>query len=86
MPPVPWRPPHLRNRLNAPCPSLTKTAIFQGFVASAGAHTIEQQAAVAPLRRLAKAEKVAAWTAWLCSPDASHITDTALAVDGGRRA
>lgn len=45
--------------VNALCSSLTKTAVFDGVVASAGAQTIAQQAAVTPLRRPARAEEVA---------------------------
>ncbi|WP_019544787.1 SDR family NAD(P)-dependent oxidoreductase [Streptomyces sulphureus] len=73
-------------RVNALCPSVTETAMFDGVVASTGAHIIEQQTAVTPLRRLATPEEVAAAAVWLCSPDASYITGTALSVDGGRRA
>lgn len=73
-------------RVNALCPALTKTAMFDGVVASAGAQLAEQQAAVTPLRRLAEPEEVAAAAVWLCSPDASYVTGTALSVDGGRRA
>ncbi|MGW0819346.1 SDR family NAD(P)-dependent oxidoreductase [Streptomyces viridiviolaceus] len=73
-------------RVNALCPALTKTAMFDGVVASAGARMAEQQAAVTPLRRLAESEEVAAAAVWLCSPDASYVTGTALSVDGGRRA
>ncbi|MEU5834918.1 glucose 1-dehydrogenase [Streptomyces diacarni] len=73
-------------RVNALCPALTKTAMFDGVVASAGAQMAEQQAAVTPLRRLAESEEVAAAAVWLCSPEASYVTGTALSVDGGRRA
>ncbi|MBO8200931.1 glucose 1-dehydrogenase [Streptomyces smyrnaeus] len=73
-------------RVNALCPALTKTAMFDGVVASAGAQMAERQAAVTPLRRLAESEEVAAAAVWLCSPDASYVTGTALSVDGGRRA
>ncbi|GHB70263.1 short chain dehydrogenase [Streptomyces viridiviolaceus] len=73
-------------RVNALCPALTKTAMFDGVVASAGSRMAEQQAAVTPLRRLAESEEVAAAAVWLCSPDASYVTGTALSVDGGRRA
>lgn len=73
-------------RVNALCPALTKTAMFDGVVASAGAQMVEQQAAVTPLRRLAESDEVAAAAVWLCSPDASYVTGTALSVDGGRRA
>ncbi|MFE9610921.1 SDR family NAD(P)-dependent oxidoreductase [Streptomyces sp. NPDC006012] len=73
-------------RVNALCPAPTKTAMLDGVVASAGAQMVEQQTAVTPLRRLAESEEVAAAAVWLCSPDASYVTGTALSVDGGRRA
>ncbi|WP_280266027.1 SDR family NAD(P)-dependent oxidoreductase [Nocardia wallacei] len=73
-------------RVNALCPALTKTAMFDGVVVSAGAQMAEQQAAMTPLRRLAEAEEVAAAAVWLCSPEASYITGTTLSVDGGRGA
>jgi NAD(P)-dependent dehydrogenase (short-subunit alcohol dehydrogenase family) len=73
-------------RVNALCPALTKTAMFDGVAASAGAQMADQQAAATPLRRLAEAEEAAAAAVWLCSPDASYVTGTALSVDGGRRA
>jgi NAD(P)-dependent dehydrogenase (short-subunit alcohol dehydrogenase family) len=73
-------------RVNALCPALTKTTMFDGVVASAGAQMAEHQAAVAPLRRLADPEEVAAAAVWLCSPGASYVTGTVLSVDGGRRA
>lgn len=72
-------------RVNALCPALTKTAMFDGVAASAGAQMADQQAAATPLRRLAEAEEAAAAAVWLCSPDASCVTGTALSVDGGRR-
>ncbi|MFI0835660.1 SDR family NAD(P)-dependent oxidoreductase [Streptomyces sp. NPDC021140] len=47
-------------RVNALCPALTKTTMFDGAVASAGARMAEEQAAVTPLRRLAEPDEVAA--------------------------
>jgi len=36
-----------------------------------------------PLRRIAEPEEIAAAAVWLCSPDASYITGSVLAADGG---
>ncbi|MGV9898369.1 SDR family NAD(P)-dependent oxidoreductase [Streptomyces tendae] len=73
-------------RVNALCPALTRTTMFDGVVASGGAQLAEEQAAITPLRRLADPGEVAAAAVWLCSPDASYITGTVLSADGGRRA
>ncbi|MFE2378574.1 SDR family NAD(P)-dependent oxidoreductase [Streptomyces sp. NPDC059398] len=73
-------------RVNALCPALTKTAMFDDVVARVGTQMVAQQEAVTPLRRLAESEEVAAAAVWLCSPEATYVTGTALSVDGGRRA
>ncbi|MDJ1138157.1 SDR family NAD(P)-dependent oxidoreductase [Streptomyces iconiensis] len=79
-------------RVNALCPALTKTAMFEGVAGAgatadvAGTEMARRQAAATPLGRLAEAEEVAAAAVWLCSPEASYVTGTALSVDGGRRA
>ncbi|MFJ2957883.1 SDR family NAD(P)-dependent oxidoreductase [Streptomyces sp. NPDC087270] len=73
-------------RVNALCPAMTRTPMLDGVIASAGARTVERQVAATPLGRPAEPEEVAAAAVWLCSPDASYVTGTALSVDGGRRA
>ena len=35
------------------------------------------------LRRIAEPEEIAAAAVWLCSPEASYITGSVLAADGG---
>jgi len=71
-------------RVNAVCPALTRTAMYESIAAGTGL-TAEQEV-VTPLGRLADPEEVAAAAVWLCSPEASYVTGTALSVDGGRRA
>ncbi|MCW8216564.1 SDR family NAD(P)-dependent oxidoreductase [Streptomyces griseolus] len=61
-------------RVNALCPALTKTAMFDGVVARAGTQMVAQQEAVTPPRRLAESEEVAAAAVWLCSPEATYVT------------
>ncbi|MEU7045048.1 glucose 1-dehydrogenase [Streptomyces varsoviensis] len=71
-------------RVNAVCPALTRTAMYESV--AAGTDLTARQEAVTPLGRLADPEEVAAAAVWLCSPEASYVTGTALSVDGGRRA
>lgn len=71
-------------RVNAVCPALTKTAMFE--TVTEGTELIVAQEAATPLGRLADPEEVAAAVVWLCSPESSYVTGTALSVDGGRRA
>lgn len=44
---------------------------------------IEQMLEAIPLRRIGRAEEVAALVAFLCSPDASYITRQVIAANGG---
>ena len=44
---------------------------------------IEQMLEAIPLRRMGRAEEVAALVAFLCSPDASYITRQVIAANGG---
>jgi NAD(P)-dependent dehydrogenase (short-subunit alcohol dehydrogenase family) len=46
----------------------------------------EQIAAHVPLRRLGRAEEVAAVVVWLCSDEAAFITGATIPIDGGRLA
>jgi NAD(P)-dependent dehydrogenase (short-subunit alcohol dehydrogenase family) len=67
-------------RLNAVCPGMTRTAIFDGV-------TEEQMAqllARAPNVRMSEPEEVANLTLFLCSDEASAITGAAYIIDGGR--
>jgi NAD(P)-dependent dehydrogenase (short-subunit alcohol dehydrogenase family) len=43
----------------------------------------EQLLRSVPLARIAEPEEIAAAAVWLCSPQASYVTGTVLAADGG---
>ena len=66
-------------RANCVCPGYIDTPILKGM----SSEWREQAGASAPLARMGQADEVAAAIAFLASDDASFITGTALAVDGG---
>ncbi len=68
-------------RVNAVSPGPTRT---EGTVAMGDG--IDQLAAMAPARRAASPEEIAAAIAFLASDEASFVHGTILAVDGGRNA
>ena len=69
-------------RVNVVCPGVIATAMIDRFThgdeKSAG-----QLAAGEPVGRMGKPEEVGKAVLWLCSGDASFVTGTTLAVDGG---
>ncbi|HEV8299010.1 MAG TPA: glucose 1-dehydrogenase [Acidimicrobiales bacterium] len=69
-------------RVNAICPGTVRTPLVEDKV-KAGFYTLETMAAMAPMRRLAETDEIAAAAVWLCSDAASFVTGVALPVDGG---
>lgn len=75
-------------RVNAVCPGLTNTQIWQDLKASAPSAeeiTAFWRRSIA-LRREGEPEEVANMVAWLCSDQASYVTGANLFVDGGMTA
>lgn len=69
-------------RVNAVCPAMTRTAIFDGV----SAERIAQLSARSPHARMTEPEEVANLTLFLASDEASAITGAAYLIDGGRSA
>lgn len=75
-------------RVNAVCPGLTNTQIWQDIMQTApdaAAITSYWQRGIA-LRREAAPKEVAEMVAWVCSDAASYVTGANLMVDGGMTA
>lgn len=77
--------------VNSVLPGFTDTArlasLFEGKARKQGTDTTavrDEALASIPMGRLGRAEEVAAAVAFYCTPAASYITGTVLAVDGGR--
>ena len=68
-------------RVNAVCPTLTRTAMSREIEAQPEKLSAFEQAI--PMKRIAEPEEVAAAILFLASEDASFITGVALPVDGG---
>jgi NAD(P)-dependent dehydrogenase (short-subunit alcohol dehydrogenase family) len=69
-------------RINAVCPGWIRTPPTEAMIAY-DPHSEERMLQHQPIGRLGRAEEVAQAVVWLCSDQASLITGTALAVDGG---
>ena len=72
-------------RVNAVAPGMTRTPLYESWVASQDdpAATEQSVAAAIPLQRIATPQDVAATVAFLASPGAAYITGTSIPVDGG---
>ena len=68
---------------NAVCPGSTRTPILDASAAVYGLASAEEFAAQQLVQRLLVPDEPAALIAWLCAPEASGVTGTALSVDGG---
>jgi 3-oxoacyl-[acyl-carrier protein] reductase len=75
-------------RVNALCPGYIRTPLNDAISAQIGAEEFEAAyvAERIPLRRVGRADEVAAAYAFLASDDASFIHGAALVVDGGQLA
>lgn len=68
-------------RVNALCPGFINTAMTEGLRSDPSIK--ETLVSLHPLGRLGEADEVAKCALFLCSDDASFVTGTSLAVDGG---
>jgi NAD(P)-dependent dehydrogenase (short-subunit alcohol dehydrogenase family) len=69
-------------RINVVAPGIIDTPMVAGMK-QAEAGVIEDMMRDVPIKRLGRAEEIAAAVLWLCSPAASFVVGHALAVDGG---
>ena len=70
-------------RINAVCPAFIETPMLHRAGLTTDPRKREAIERLHPLGRLGRPEEVAAAAVWLCSPEASFITDHPLLVDGG---
>ena len=72
-------------RANCIVPGATDTPMLRGYINSCSDPRAEEERIIAsiPMRRLSSPEDVAKAVRFLASADASYITGTWLAVDGG---
>ena len=61
-------------------------AILTHHLERAGMEAQRQAAAAMPMRRIGRADEVAATVLWLCSDQASFITGATIPIDGGQLA
>lgn len=76
--------------VNAVCPGLTETEMYQGIIETAAAQegvSIEairaRMVETVPIRRANSPQDIAAMVVFLASPDARNVTGQSLNVDGG---
>lgn len=70
-------------RINAVCPGLISTPMFERTVAAGGPDLRAKLLALEPVGRAGAPDEVAAAVLWLCSQESSFVTGHALSVDGG---
>jgi NAD(P)-dependent dehydrogenase (short-subunit alcohol dehydrogenase family) len=72
-------------RVNAVAPGMTRTPLYDAWLASTEDPVATEQAVIAdiPLGRVATSTDVASAISFLASEDAAYITGVSIAVDGG---
>ncbi|API58725.1 hypothetical protein BSL82_04860 [Tardibacter chloracetimidivorans] len=68
-------------RVNALLPGATRTPMFEGAMAASGLE--DYVAATHPIGRFAEPDEIGRAIRWLISDEASYVTGSAMAVDGG---
>jgi 3-oxoacyl-[acyl-carrier protein] reductase len=76
---------HRQIRVNCVCPSMLNTPMTEQFLSNSGQGPF-RLTATTPLGRLCTEADVVSAIAFLCSDEASFVTGTTLAVDGGSTA
>jgi NAD(P)-dependent dehydrogenase (short-subunit alcohol dehydrogenase family) len=75
---------HRQIRVNCICPGFVRTPMLESVFEQPGMEPVLADIVAShKLRRLGRAEEIAAAAAFLASPDASFVTGHALVVDGG---
>ena len=76
---------HENVRVNCICPSIVETELVAGLFAASEAGQAAKKARIAgiPLGRMGRPEDVAEMAVFLASEEASWVTGTAIALDGG---
>jgi len=75
-------------RVNAICPALTKSGLFNSFITRPGEEdkfeeNLKRSLGAIPLGRPAECEEIATAALFLASADSSYVTGVSLSVDGG---
>jgi len=70
-------------RVNAVCPGFTDTPMLDEVGVTADESVREHVEGLHPMGRFGAPREIADAVVWLCSPEASYVTGTALPVDGG---